>query len=126
MIAVRLRRKGVLHFARALLILVLLAAAVPSLGADKAPPWWPIQVKSWYGIYDPGHKKPGYAAVSLNRPKLEEWAPPRAPSGRYTVGVCVPHLKDPYWSAVNYGIIAEARRLGLGVRMTVAGGYNEG
>jgi len=125
-IAVRLRHKGVLHFARALLILVLLAAAVPSLGADKAPPWWPIQVKSWYGIYDPGHKKPGYAAVSLNRPKLEEWGPPRAPSGRYTVGVCVPHLKDPYWSAVNYGIIVEARRLGLGVRMTVAGGYSEG
>jgi protein TorT len=115
-----------LRWASALLILVLAVAAVPSFGAHKPHPWWPIQVKSWYGIYDPGHKKPGQAAVSLNRPKLEEWAPPRAPSGRYTVAVCVPHLKDPYWYAVNYGVIAEARRLGVGVHMTVAGGYNEG
>lgn len=118
--------EGVLRRAGALLVLALLAAAVPCLGADDAPPWWPIQVKSWYGIYDPGRKQPGQAAVSLNRPKLEEWVPPRAPSGRYTVGVCVPHLKDPYWSAVNYGVIAEARRLGVGVHMTVAGGYNDG
>ena len=126
MIADRSRRGGLLRRTCALLILALLAAAAPSLGADEAPPWWPIQVKSWYGIYDPGRKEPGHAAVSLNRPKLEQWVPPRAPSGRYTIGVCFPHMKDPYWSAVNYGIIAEARRLGLGVRMTVAGGYNEG
>jgi len=117
---------GVLRRAGVLLVLTLLAAAVPCMGADDVPPWWPIQVKSWYGIYDPGRKEPGKAAVSLNRPKLEEWIPPRAPSGRYTVGVCVPHLKDPYWIAVNYGVIAEARRLGVGVHMTVAGGYNEG
>lgn len=120
------RRGGFRHRACWLLFLALLVASAPSLGADDSPPWWPIQVKSWYGIYDPGHKKPGYAAVSLNRPRLEEWVPPRAPSGRYTVGVCVPHLKDPYWIAVNYGIIAEASRLGVGVHMTVAGGYNEG
>jgi protein TorT len=99
---------------------------VASPGAHEPPAWWPIPVKSWYGIYDPGRKEPGHAAVSLNRPRLEEWIPPRAPSGRYTVGVCLPHLKDPYWSAVNYGIVTEAERLGLGVRMTVAGGYNEG
>lgn len=108
-----------------LLALALLMAAVPSFGAGNVPPWWPIQVKGWYGIYDPGRKEPGHAADSLNRPRLEEWVPPRPPSGRYTVGVCVPHLKDPYWVAVNYGIIAEARRLGVGVHMTVAGGYDE-
>jgi len=109
-----------------LLALVLLAAALPAFGEDGEPPWWPIQVKSYYGIYDPGGKQPGHAAASLNRPKLEEWTPPRRPSGRYTVGVCVPHLKDPYWVAVNYGIVAEARRLGVGVHMTVAGGYHKG
>ncbi|OIQ50633.1 Periplasmic protein TorT precursor [Pseudodesulfovibrio hydrargyri] len=126
MISDRLRLLTVPRTACGLLVLALLAAAAPALGASKDPAWWPIQVKSWYGIYDPGRKEPGHAAVSLNRPKLEEWVPPRAPSGRYTVAVCVPHLKDPYWIAVNYGIIAEARRLGVGVRMTVAGGYNEG
>ncbi|MEZ7198103.1 TMAO reductase system periplasmic protein TorT [Pseudodesulfovibrio karagichevae] len=126
MIFGRLRRGDAFRWAGVLLSLALLAAAVPALGEGNVPPWWPIPVKSWYGIYDPGRKAPGQAADSLNRPKLEEWTPPRPPSGRYTVGVCVPHLKDPYWVAVNYGIIAEARRLGVGVRMTVAGGYNEG
>ncbi|WP_319581682.1 hypothetical protein [uncultured Pseudodesulfovibrio sp.] len=105
-------RRSVGSLASVLLVLASLMVAVPSHGADKAPPWWPLQVKSWYGIYDPGRKEPGHAADSLNRPRLEEWMPPRAPSGRYTVGVCVPHLKDPYWVAVNYGIIAEAQRLG--------------
>lgn len=126
MIAGPSRSGGALRRAGVVLALALLAAAVPCFGAGDVSPWWPIPVKSWYGIYDPGRKAPGQAAVSLNRPKLEEWTPPRPPSGRYTVGVCVPHLKDPYWVAVNYGIIAEARRLGVGVRMTVAGGYNEG
>ncbi|EGB16102.1 periplasmic binding protein/LacI transcriptional regulator [Pseudodesulfovibrio mercurii] len=117
------RRAAVL--AAGALALALCLAAVPAPGADDVP-WWPIQVKSWYGIYDPGGKQPGRAAVSLDRPRLEEWTPPRPPSGRYTVGVCVPHLKDPYWVAVNYGVIEEARRLGLGVDMTMAGGYGGG
>ena len=107
------------------LALALAVAATAALGADDGAPWWPIPVKSYYGIYDPGRKEPGHAAESLNRPKLEEWVPPMPPAGRYTIGVCVPHLKDPYWYAVNYGLTTEARRLGVGLHMSVAGGYGE-
>lgn len=124
---IRRRPRALVVLLRAgILALFTLWAAVPSPAADDAAPWWPIPVKSYYGIYDPGSKRPGQASVSLNRPKLEEWTPPRRPSGRYTVGVCVPHFKDPYWDVVNYGIMDEARRLGVGVRMTMAGGYDLG
>ncbi len=34
-----------------------------------------------------------------------------------------PHLKDSYWLAVNFGMVEEARALGLGLRVLEAGGY---
>ncbi len=34
-----------------------------------------------------------------------------------------PHLKDSYWLAVNYGMVEEARALGIGLRVLEAGGY---
>jgi protein TorT len=35
----------------------------------------------------------------------------------------VPHMKDPYWVGVNYGMVSEARRLGVNLQMFDAGGY---
>ncbi|MBT4888434.1 MAG: TMAO reductase system periplasmic protein TorT [Rhodospirillales bacterium] len=37
--------------------------------------------------------------------------------------IVYPHLKDPYWLSVNYGMVSEARRLGIGFRLMEAGGY---
>jgi len=39
--------------------------------------------------------------------------------------ICVlyPHLKDAYWLSVNYGMVQEARRLGVGFVLHEAGGY---
>ena len=37
--------------------------------------------------------------------------------------VSYPHLKDPYWLSVNYGMTEEARRLGVSFRLVEAGGY---
>ncbi|MGL1862419.1 MAG: TMAO reductase system periplasmic protein TorT [Pseudodesulfovibrio sp.] len=87
--------------------------------------WWPIQVKSYYGKYDASQKKPGQASASLKRAKLEEWTPPGRRGNAYTLGVAFPHIKDSYWVAVNYGIIQEAKRLGVGVKILEAGGYGE-
>lgn len=87
--------------------------------------WWPLQVKSYYGTYDPSLKQPGHAAPGLDRPKLEEWVPPRGTGSSYRLGVSFPHLKDPYWVAVNYGIIMEAKHLGLGITLLEAGGYGK-
>lgn len=44
---------------------------------------------------------------------------------RWRICVSIPHLKDAYWVAVNYGLIDEAKRLGVAVRLYSAGGYGE-
>jgi len=37
--------------------------------------------------------------------------------------ISYPHLKDPYWLSVNFGMKVEAQRLGVGFRLQEAGGY---
>ncbi len=93
-----------------------------SFAADK---WWPVKVNSYYGKYDVKEKQPGRPSKSLQGPKLEDWTPPAKANKPYTIGVSFPHLKDPYWLAVNYGIISEAERLGVGIQLVAAGGYTE-
>ncbi|NMU84781.1 TMAO reductase system protein TorT, partial [Vibrio parahaemolyticus] len=34
-----------------------------------------------------------------------------------------PHLKDSYWLSVNYGMVSEAKREGVELRVLEAGGY---
>ncbi|MBQ0750186.1 MAG: TMAO reductase system periplasmic protein TorT [Roseovarius sp.] len=41
----------------------------------------------------------------------------------WTICVSYPHLKDAYWLSVNYGMVEEAQRLGVGFRLVEAGGY---
>ncbi|WP_154655343.1 TMAO reductase system periplasmic protein TorT [Maridesulfovibrio hydrothermalis] len=106
------------------MVLILTALFVPDSNANAENCWWPIQVKSYYGIYETKTKKSGKASSTLQGPKLEEWLPPTAAARPYTIGISVPHIKDSYWVAVNYGIIQEAKRLGVGIKMREAGGYN--
>jgi len=35
----------------------------------------------------------------------------------------VPHVKDEYWLSVGYGMVEEARRLGVALRISETGGY---
>ncbi|QJB58380.1 TMAO reductase system periplasmic protein TorT [Pseudodesulfovibrio sp. zrk46] len=102
-------------------VLLLVLGSVPVRAEDEQ--WWPIQVKSYYGEYEVSKKKPGRPARSFGRARLEEWAPPMISGNYYRIGVSFPHMKDDYWVAVNYGIIQEARRLGIGVDLREAGGY---
>ncbi|AHD02276.1 TMAO reductase system periplasmic protein TorT [Leisingera methylohalidivorans] len=37
--------------------------------------------------------------------------------------IAYPHLKDAYWLSVNYGMVAEAARLGVAFKLVEAGGY---
>jgi protein TorT len=37
--------------------------------------------------------------------------------------ILYPHLKDAYWLSVNYGMVTEAKRLGVGFDVFEAGGY---
>ncbi len=82
------------------------------------------KVLSYYGVYDVKTKKPGRPAESLTGPKEETWKRPTA-KRPYLIGVSFPHLKDPYWLAVDYGVIDEARKLKVGIQLVAAGGYTE-
>ncbi len=119
------------HLWRLSLVIVITALGVVLLdlnGRASSNPedeWWPIQVKSYYGEYVIDSKQPGQAAKSLSRPRLEEWVPPPQAPKDYVLGVSFPHLKDPYWVSVNYGIIREAQRMGVGLKLLQAGGYDE-
>ncbi len=42
---------------------------------------------------------------------------------RWRFCISYPHLKDPYWFSVNFGMTMEAKRLGAGFRLVEAGGY---
>jgi len=39
--------------------------------------------------------------------------------------VVIPHLKDAYWLAVNYGLVEHAKQLGVGLTIQAAGGYDK-
>ncbi len=43
----------------------------------------------------------------------------------WRIAFLFPHLKDPYWTGVSYGVISEARRLGVAVDILAADGYND-
>lgn len=54
-----------------------------------------------------------------------EYTPLESASQKWNLCVLFPHLKDSYWVASNYGIVEEARRLGVRAYTFQAGGYDQ-
>ena len=112
-------------FAALALAALVLTLVWGQSGAQAQGKWYPWPVQSYYGTYDVSTKKAsGMPATSLVGPKAESWTPP-TPKKSYTIGVSFPHLKDSYWLAVDYGIIDEAKQLGVGINLVAAAGYTE-
>ncbi len=44
-------------------------------------------------------------------------------SRKWRICASYPHLKDSYWLSVNYGMVEEAKRLGVALQVVEAGGY---
>ncbi len=86
------------------------AAAPRSPAVDPHSPW-PIERWSGDAIASPAADAPPPAlpALQASRP--------------WRLCAVYPHLKDSYWLAVNYGMVEEARALGIGLRVLEAGGY---
>lgn len=81
-------------------------------------------VEAYYGPYKVSTKKSDSVAGSLKGPKKDQWNAPKA-NKPYHLGVSFPHLKDPYWLAVDYGIVAESKALGVNMDLVAAKGYND-
>ena len=88
----------------------LLICLTPWLPGQLSADTWPLEVRK-----DPFD----YASPST----LTAYAPLPAGDRPWRFCVSYPHLKDAYWLSVNYGMVQEARRLGVGFRLVEAGGY---
>jgi protein TorT len=91
----------------ALALAATLSIAIPAQAAD----WWPFTI-----VPDGPDKKPMEPI---------QYVPLEKASKKWNLCVLFPHLKDSYWVASNYGIVDEARRLGVRAYTFQAGGYDQ-
>lgn len=85
----------------------LLAALPPAAGAEGP---WPLRARSIPFDDDS-------PAVPLSYTPLDHASRP------WRLCILYPHLKDAYWLSVNFGMVEEARRLGVSFTLYEAGGY---
>ena len=55
--------------------------------------------------------------------RIIDYQPTTAASHAWRLCIAYPHLKDAYWLNVNYGMVQEAKRLGVAFTLVEAGGY---
>lgn len=75
--------------------------------------WYPIEVDVWEPPFNTERQRVQKPYIPLDKA-----------SKRWNLCVSIPHLKDAYWLAVNYGLVDEARRLGVNLAIYEAGGYD--
>jgi protein TorT len=99
---------GKLLFIRVLttLLLVLLTSAVTA----AQPEVWKLE--TWSTPFD-------YSSDS----RIIDYQPTTPAHRAWHLCIAYPHLKDAYWLNVNYGMVQEARRLGVAFTLVEAGGY---
>jgi ABC-type sugar transport system substrate-binding protein len=82
-------------------------------GARAGEGWYPIEVDVWDPPFNTERKRHTETYMALDKA-----------AGAWRICVSIPHLKDDYWLAVNFGIYDEAKRLGVVVNLYEAGGYD--
>jgi protein TorT len=86
---------------------------VPSITqAEKA--WYPVEVDVWAPPFNDQRQR-----------EQKVYTPLEKAQKKWRIRVFIPHLKDAYWLGVNYGLIDEARRLGISISIYEAGGYDQ-
>lgn len=96
------------------------AGTTLALAADKFDP---IPV---YSIYPPV-KRQGSAdeALASGRVVNDHYAMTARASKPWRIAFLFPHIKDPYWVGCSYGVVSEAKRLGVAVDVFPADGYDD-
>lgn len=105
---------------------LLLSAATASADATvatAADKFDPIPV---YSIYPP-IKQQGSAdqALSSGHVVKDHYAMAAPATKPWRIAFLFPHLKDPYWVGCSYGVISEAKRLGVTADIFPADGYSD-
>lgn len=78
----------------------------------SARDWYPVGVDVWEPPFNTDHKRVQHSYTPLEKADK-----------RWNLCVSIPHLKDAYWLAVNYGLVDEASRMGVNLVIFEAGGY---
>jgi protein TorT len=101
------------HAGRVLCYLaVTLALTLSTVKAEKA--WYPVEVDVWTPPFNDQRQREQKLYTPLDKAQK-----------KWRIRVFIPHLKDDYWLGVNYGLIDEARRLGISLSIFEAGGYDQ-
>ena len=58
-----------------------------------------------------------------SRSRPVRYVPLEKATKKWRICASYPHLKDSYWLSVNYGMVLEAERLGVALKLVEAGGY---
>jgi len=90
----------------------LLILTTFSVNAEDA--WYPVEVDVWTPPFNDQRQREETLYTPLDKAQ-EKWR----------LHVFIPHLKDDYWIGVNFGLIDEARRLGIRLSIYEAGGYDQ-
>lgn len=98
---------------RTLLLCGLSAAALVASSANAQDVWYPLEVNATSVSGETGLV--GYTPLSATGTASQNWQ----------ICVSLPHLKDPMFLAMNYGMAEEARLLGVDMQTFEAGGYTE-
>ncbi|WP_322101826.1 TMAO reductase system periplasmic protein TorT [Paraburkholderia sp. J41] len=90
----------------------LACCAMVTSFATHAANWYPLPAESVTPPLDPNGARADIQYVPLTR-ATRPW----------NICVSFPHMKDAYWLGVDYGVIQEAKDLGVKVHVFEAGGY---
>jgi protein TorT len=97
---------------RLLTLVVLAIVSVFFSISQVSAEWYPFNVQVWDPPFD------------MSSPRSEmEYTPLTKASKKWNICVSFPHMKDAYWMAVDYGVVAESKRLGVNMQLVEAGGY---
>ncbi|MCP4235734.1 MAG: TMAO reductase system periplasmic protein TorT, partial [Aestuariibacter sp.] len=99
-----IRFRGTRSLQSPLFFAVLLAVTIA-----QAEPW---RLETWSTAFD-------YTSAS----RIIDYQPTAPASRAWHLCIAYPHLKDAYWLNVNYGMVQEAKRLGVAFTLVEAGGY---
>ena len=73
--------------------------------------WYPVAIDVWSPPFNAEHQH-----------TVQQYVPPERASLPWRICASIPHLKDDYWLAVNFGLVDEAKRLGIALNLYEAGG----
>jgi protein TorT len=98
---------------RLLCVFAMIIVSVPSITLAEKD-WYPVEVDVWSPPFNDQRQREQKRYIPLEKAQK-----------KWRIRVFIPHLKDAYWLGVNYGLIDEARRLGISLSIYEAGGYDQ-